>query len=66
MRPAALKAIREASGLSVTEFGAALGYSGDRRNISRTVRRLEAGDRDITPDVEAAALALMTPARRAE
>jgi hypothetical protein len=76
MTPAELKAIRKTLGLTTTQFGIALGFSGntDRRpqdpdrpeeagtvrtnNPGRTIRRLESGEREITPEIAAEALRL--------
>ena len=44
-----LKAIRQKLGLSVVEFGRALGYQGQRQTVDVTVRRYELGTRDIPP-----------------
>jgi len=55
MTPATLKAQRKALGLSTRQLGQAIGWTGDP---SRTVRRLEAGERPITGPV-ARAVALL-------
>lgn len=44
-----LRAIRRALGLSLKDFGRALGYTGSPNTISVQVRRYEAGARDIPP-----------------
>jgi len=52
-----LNEIRCKLGLSTSEFGYALGFHGQRRGVSITIRRLESGEKEITPWV--ARLALM-------
>jgi hypothetical protein len=47
-----LRHIREAFGLSASEMGKALGYSGPRANIAVHIRRLEREARRIPPAVE--------------
>ena len=47
-----LRAIRETLGLSASQLGRALGYSGATANISVPVRRFERGDRAIPPPIE--------------
>lgn len=44
-----LAAIRQALGLSLVEFGRALGYLGNRNSIQVAVSRYEAGTREIPP-----------------
>lgn len=44
-----LKSIRQKLGLSVVEFGRALGYQGQRQTVDVTVRRYELGSRPIPP-----------------
>lgn len=44
-----LRAIRRELGLTLNEFGIALGYTGSRNTISVQMRRYEAGTRDIPP-----------------
>ncbi len=51
MTGAELRALREELGLSASSMGQALGYSGPKRNIGATVRRLERGERRIRPAV---------------
>jgi transcriptional regulator with XRE-family HTH domain len=46
---AELRAIRRELGLTLNEFGIALGYTGSRNTISVQIRRYEAGTRDIPP-----------------
>lgn len=47
-----LRNIREAFGLSASEMGKALGYSGPRANVAVHIRRLERDARRIPPSVE--------------
>lgn len=47
MSPAALRAIRDHLGLTQTEMGRALGYSGP--NTRQTVHRYETGEREAPP-----------------
>lgn len=42
-------AIRQRLGLSLYDFGRALGYDGNRNTIQVAVKRYEAGGRDIPP-----------------
>ena len=51
-----LRVIRETLGLSASQLGRALGYSGATANISVQVRRLERGDRRIPRPIERLAL----------
>lgn len=44
-----LRAIRKSLGLSVKDFGRALGYTGSPNTLSVQVRRYETGARDIPP-----------------
>lgn len=55
MTGADLKKIREATGLSIAEFGRALGYNGTHRNVRKQVLDMEAGKRTIREDQCAAA-----------
>jgi DNA-binding transcriptional regulator YiaG len=52
-----LRHIRNSLDLSRVEFGRALGYRGE--NVGRVVRRLEAGDRDITEEIAEMATKLL-------
>lgn len=52
-----LNEIRCKLGLATGEFGWALGFTGPKRNVSVTIRRMEAGEKEITSFV--ARLALM-------
>jgi len=49
MTGADIRAIRQALGLSVIEFGRALGYAGADNTVSVQVRRYEGGQRTIPP-----------------
>ena len=51
-----LKLIRERLGLSASQLGRALGYSGATANISVQIRRFERGDRTIPRPIERLAL----------
>ena len=51
-----LRAIRETLGLSASQLGRALGYSGATANISVQIRRFERGDRPIPRPIERLAL----------
>lgn len=55
MTPQQLKAIRRKLGLSVVDFGRALGYIGNDNSISVTVRRYESDRQDIPPRIAARA-----------
>jgi transcriptional regulator with XRE-family HTH domain len=44
-----LAAIRKRLGLSLVEFGRALGYEGNRNTVQVAVSRYEAGAREIPP-----------------
>jgi transcriptional regulator with XRE-family HTH domain len=48
---AKLRSIREAFGLSASQMGRALGYTGPKANIAVTVRRLERNARRIPTPV---------------
>lgn len=50
------KAIRKSLGLSVKEFGRALGYAGTENTISVQVRRYELNSRPIPPWIERLAI----------
>jgi len=52
MTPADLKAARETLGLTQEEFGRRLGFRGQPLNIAKSIRRLEAGAREIDGTVE--------------
>ncbi len=52
MTPADLKAARETLGLTQEEFGRRLGFHGQPLNIAKSIRRLEAGAREINGTVE--------------
>jgi transcriptional regulator with XRE-family HTH domain len=56
MTGAELKNIREAFGLSASDMGKALGYSGPKANIAVHIRRLERDARRIPSSVERLAL----------
>lgn len=44
------KALRECTGLSLVEFGRALGYQGNRKNVRQAMDRAEClGAQDINP-----------------
>ncbi len=58
MSGAEFGAIRQRLGLSLTGYGAALGFAGRRESVMRAVRRLEAGQSIIGPDLAAKARAL--------
>jgi transcriptional regulator with XRE-family HTH domain len=49
--------IRQRLGLSLYDFGRALGYEGNRNTVQVAISRYERGDRDIPPWI--ARLALM-------
>lgn len=44
-----LRAIRHALGLSLNQFGRALGYEGNANTLNCAIRRYEAGEREIAP-----------------
>jgi len=52
------KRIREARGETRIEFARALGYEGSDDTVQRLMRRIEAGDKDITAEVAIKAIAL--------
>jgi transcriptional regulator with XRE-family HTH domain len=58
MTGAELKAIRQALGLTLSGFGLALGYQGNKNTLSVAIRRFEAGTREIPENVAAKATAL--------
>lgn len=47
MTGAELRTIRLGLGLSLSKWGGALGYSGDRQTLASAMHRYEAGERDI-------------------
>jgi transcriptional regulator with XRE-family HTH domain len=47
MTGAELKAIRQALGLTLSGFGAAIGYKGNKNVLSVQIRRFESGARPI-------------------
>jgi transcriptional regulator with XRE-family HTH domain len=47
MTGAELKAIRQALGLTLSGFGKALGYKGNKNTLSVQIRRFESGARPI-------------------
>lgn len=47
MTGAELRAIRQALGLTLSGFGKALGYSGNKNTLSVQIRRFESGAREI-------------------
>jgi transcriptional regulator with XRE-family HTH domain len=47
MTGAELKAIRQALGLTLSGFGAAIGYKGNKNTLSVAIRRFESGARPI-------------------
>jgi transcriptional regulator with XRE-family HTH domain len=51
MTGAELKAIRQELGLTLSGFGLALGYNGNKNVLSVAIRRLEAGTREIPENV---------------
>jgi transcriptional regulator with XRE-family HTH domain len=53
-----LRTIRQALGLSVAEFGRALGYRGARNTLSVHVRAMEEGRRPVTQRAALEALEL--------
>ena len=52
MTPAEFRAAREALGLTQEEFGRELGFTGKPLNIAKSIRRLEAGQREIDGTLE--------------
>lgn len=54
-----LKAARERLGLGVVAFARRLGLRGTDDTVSRHVRRLEAGERDVRPWMERACVDLL-------
>jgi DNA-binding transcriptional regulator YiaG len=58
MTGAELKAIRQELGLTLSGFGLALGYNGNKNTLSVAIRRLEAGTRKIPENVAKKATAL--------
>lgn len=47
MTGAELRSIRKSLGLTLSQFGKALGYSGNKNTLSVQIRRFEAGTREI-------------------
>jgi transcriptional regulator with XRE-family HTH domain len=47
MTGAELKAIRQALGLTLSGFGLAIGYKGNKNTLSVQIRRFESGAREI-------------------
>jgi transcriptional regulator with XRE-family HTH domain len=58
MTGAELKAIRQALGLTLSGFGQALGYRGNKNTLSVAIRRFEAGTREIPENVAHKAIEL--------
>jgi transcriptional regulator with XRE-family HTH domain len=58
MTGAELKAIRQALRLTLSGFGTALGYRGNKNTRSVQIRRLESGARPIPPWIAISALRL--------
>jgi transcriptional regulator with XRE-family HTH domain len=56
MTPQQFKAIRRELGLTVRDFGRALGYQGNDNTISVQVRQYECGDRIPPPWIERLAI----------
>lgn len=52
------RAIRLDRGESEIEFARALGYSGTDKTVHRLIRRIERGEKDITPTIALRALDL--------
>jgi transcriptional regulator with XRE-family HTH domain len=46
-----LKAIRQQLGLTLSGFGRALGYNGNKNTLSVAIRRFESGAREIPENV---------------
>jgi transcriptional regulator with XRE-family HTH domain len=63
MTGAELKAIRQALGFTLSGFGRALGYSGNKNTLSVQIRRFESGARPIPANIEAKAKAKLTEKR---
>jgi transcriptional regulator with XRE-family HTH domain len=49
MTGAELRSIRQSLGLTLSQFGKALGYSGNKNTLSVQIRRFESGARVIPP-----------------
>jgi transcriptional regulator with XRE-family HTH domain len=58
MTGAELKAIRQALGLTLSGFGKALGYQGNKNTLSVAVRRMESDRRQIPEDKAVKAIEL--------
>lgn len=59
MTGAELKAIRQELGLSVVEFGRAIGWTGRRRTIQTNLRKIEGGKRPVDAELEAKVVKLI-------
>jgi DNA-binding transcriptional regulator YiaG len=51
MTGAELKAIRQQLGLTLSGFGRALGYAGNKNTLSVAIRRFEAGTREVPENI---------------
>jgi transcriptional regulator with XRE-family HTH domain len=58
MTGAELKAIRQQLGLTLSGFGRALGYQGNKNTLSVAIRRFESGARGIPDNVATRAIEL--------
>jgi transcriptional regulator with XRE-family HTH domain len=59
MTGAELKAIRQQLGLTLSGFGRALGYAGNKNTLSVAIRRFEAGTREVPENIADRAYAMV-------
>lgn len=64
MTPTEFKAIRKARNETLIQFARSLGYEGSDDNVQRLMRRIEAGQRPITPETAIKAIQLKNQTRR--
>lgn len=58
MTPEEFKRIRIARGETAIEFARALGYKGNDKTANRLIRRIERGEKEITPTTALKAIQL--------
>lgn len=58
LTPAQFKAVRKDRGETEEQFARALGYQGSDNNNRRLIRRMESGEKPITPQIAVRAISL--------
>jgi transcriptional regulator with XRE-family HTH domain len=58
--------LRDATGMTRSQFGLAIGYTGNTQNIRKAILQLERGEHNVTPKTGAKARAVAEQARRGQ